>query len=54
MTHEKTKGIQIGNVISYDGDEWSIIRLIIDHTVLLQKVDEPATVIRVHVSKLLT
>jgi hypothetical protein len=53
MTHEKINGIQIGNVISYDNNEWIVMRLIIDHTVLLQKVDEPAAFIRVHVSKLL-
>jgi len=53
VTHEKINGIQMGNVVSYDNDEWIIMRLIIDHTVLLQKVNEPTAFIRVHVSKLL-
>ena len=53
MSQDTNSIFQVGNTISYNGDEWTIVRLVIDHTILLQKVDEPSTIVRVHASKLL-
>jgi hypothetical protein len=53
MSHDTNSIFQIGNTISYNGDEWTVVRFVIDHTVLLQKIDEPSTIVRVHASELL-
>jgi len=53
MPHD-TNIFNVGSIISHDGAEWIVVRLLISHSVLLQKIDEPTTTIRVPVSKLLT
>jgi hypothetical protein len=52
MTNKEI-GICMGNVIQYDGNEWVVVRVIIDGNVILQNVEDEEEIIRVHIKKIM-